>query len=407
MRGRATLFASAVFAVALTSVSYAQLPADNIIMRVRHICNGGQGGALTAAVDFRPRTNMWPGAEGRIGGFAITFTYTSSKLVLNGVSPRYEQGYWGNPYRSQSFGPSAWFNQHANTGNPGQALPVTSSYFEPSTNCAGNPLNDGFFELMRYSMTIGATVNGTVDLGLYDVQPYNTSPYQQNVQMSAIFSPDITTNLNDSTLMTIGLLVPVELAAFNATARPDGSIMLTWHTASEAMNRGFEVQRGDGATFQPIGFLDGHGTTTEPHDYTFVDRTPSDAARDGLVFYRLKQIDTDGTESFSEIVSEQVLPGAVALGQNYPNPVSAGTSTTIPYTLAVPATVSLAVYNTMGERVATLVDTQSRQGGRHSAEWNLRSDDGAMLPSGTYFVRFSARMGSEEMSFNRQVSIIR
>ena len=407
MRGTATLFASAVLAVVMTSVAYAQLPADNIIMRVRHICNQGQGGSLTAAVDFKPRTNMWPGAEGRIGGYSITFTFTSTKLVFNGVSVRYDQNYWGSPYRSQSFGSSAWFNQHANTGNPANALPVTSTYFSPSTNCAGNPLNDGFFEIMRYDMTIMATVNGTVDLGLYDVQPYNTAPYYQNVQMSAIFSPDVTTNLNDSTEMDIGLLVPVELAAFNATSRADGSIMLTWHTESEAMNRGFEVQRGDGSNFEVIGFVDGHGSSTEPHDYTFIDRQPSASTRDGLVFYRLKQYDTDGTTSYSEIVSSQVLPGTIALEQNYPNPVAAGTATIIPYTLAVPATVTLAVYNTMGGLVATLVDNQSRQSGRHSVEWDLRSNMGNTLPSGTYFLRFVAQAGNEVLTQSRQISIIR
>ncbi|MDX9758199.1 MAG: T9SS type A sorting domain-containing protein [Bacteroidota bacterium] len=406
MRNSATLLAIVIAISWSTPLTAQIISADNIIIRVRPVCNEGQGGALLAAVEMKPRTNMWAPNFGRIGGFSIVFTYTAAKLVLQGVGQRYETGYWGSPYRSQAFGSSAWFNQHAHSGNPNSALPVSDQYFTPALDCQGQPLNDGFFELMYYQMTIGATVNGTVNLGLYDVQAYQTFPYQQNVNHTAIFNAELTLNNNDSTEQVIDLLIPVELSAFNVTARPDGSMLLTWRTETETSNLGFEVERGDGEHFERVGFVAGHGTTTDAHDYTWVDPEPTAARADNLVYYRLKQIDTDGTSAYSAAQPGELLPATFGLGQSYPNPASVGTDISIPYTLAVPATVHLAVYNTMGQLVATLADGMERQSGRHVAKWNVQSASAA-LPAGVYFVRFAAEFGGERVSDMRQISILR
>ncbi|MBE0643545.1 MAG: T9SS type A sorting domain-containing protein [Bacteroidetes bacterium] len=406
MRKTATLLAVAIVVLCTVSAN-AQVSADNIIMRVRTVCNSGQGGTLLASFEIKPLTNMWAPNYGRIGGFSVVFTYTSTKLVLQGVGQRYEPGYWGSPYRSQAFGSSAWFNQHAHSGNPGSALPVEAQYFNPASDCQGNPLNDGFFEIMYYQMNIGVTANGTVNLGLYDVQAYQTFPYQQNVNHTAIFNADLTLNNNDSTEVVIGLLIPVELAAFNVTARPDGKMLLSWHTETETSNLGFEIERGDGENFERIGFVAGRGTTTEAHTYSWIDDAPVTSRSDNLVYYRLKQIDTDGTSSYSEAHPAEILPTFIGLEQNYPNPLMVGTSTSIPFTLSVPASVDMAVYNAMGQKIATLVDGVERQAGHHVSKWNARSDQGELLPAGVYFVRFSAEIGGERISDMKQISLIR
>ncbi len=407
MRIHATLLA-VVLLILSTITSQAQiLPADNIIMRVRQVCNQGQGGSLTASFEIKPRTNMWPPNFGRIGGFSVVFTFTSSKLQFNGASQRYNPNYWGGAFRSAAFGSSAWFSQHASTGNVNNALPVSDQYFSATTDCTGNPLNDEFFEIMRYSMTVMPTANGTVDLGLYDIQPYNTSGYMQEVQMTAIFAPDLLTNKNDSVRLAIGLIIPVELAAFNVTARPDGSSMLTWHTETETENLGFEVERGDGENFERIGFVPGRGTTTEAHDYTFIDPNPVSTRTDRIVAYRLKQIDIDGTHAYSDIQTTQIIPGFIGLEAAYPNPVSAGARVEIPYTLAVPASVTLQIYNSIGQRVALLQDQTERQAGRHVINWNTFDEAGQALPSGSYFVRFDASVGSEVIRGMRQLSVVR
>ncbi|MCB2205185.1 hypothetical protein KQI65_10580 [bacterium] len=407
MRKAATLLAVAIAVLFTTSLQAQIVTADNVIMRIRSVCNQGQGGSLVASLDIYPRSHAWAPPYGRIGGFSSVFTFTSSKLVFQGASQRYNTGYWGAPYRSQAFGTSAWFNQHAHTGNPGSALPVTDQYFTVTKDCQGNDLNDGFYELMRYEMTILPTVNGTVTLGLYDARPYKTINYQQNVQMSCIFNADLTLNVNDSVEIVQGLVIPVDLSAFNVTGRADGSMMLSWRTETETSNLGFEIERGDGVNFQQIGFVHGNGTTTEANTYTWIDENPVATGNSNVVYYRLRQVDTDGTSMYSEIQSAEIQPNMVALEQTYPSPVPVGKGTNIPFTLAVPGTVHLAVYNSLGQCVATLLDGELRQAGRHVIEWNTRGSNGAALTAGMYFVRFSTNIGGEEINASQQLAVIR
>ena len=117
----------------------------------------------------------------------------------------------------------------------------------------------------------------------------------------------------------IGILVyttvPVELISF--TAMSEGNqVRLSWTTVTETNNKGFEIERrlteGEWST---IGYVEGHGTITEPKEYTFNDKQPVR----GKSYYRLKQIDYDGTTKTYEAV--EVKYGEklkYELGQNYP-----------------------------------------------------------------------------------------
>ncbi len=70
-----------------------------------------------------------------------------------------------------------------------------------------------------------------------------------------------------------------------------------------------------------------------------------------------------------------------------PNPVSK--STQIQYSLQAPGRVNLAVFNILGQQMATLVDG-NQTAGSHSVSWRLRDDRGSMVPNGVYFVKLSA-----------------
>ena len=101
-------------------------------------------------------------------------------------------------------------------------------------------------------------------------------------------------------------------------------IVITWRTESEQNAFGFEIQRSiNDEQYQRIGFVRANGTTATPHDYQYVDQniTP------GTYFYRLKQIDMDGTFEYSysiEIVYGK--PASFRLNQNYPNPFNPNTT---------------------------------------------------------------------------------
>ena len=94
--------------------------------------------------------------------------------------------------------------------------------------------------------------------------------------------------------------LPVVLTGF-AGQRLGTAVLLSWHTASEQHNDGFAIQRrpAAGATFEPIGFVAGGATTAQASGYTFRDA----AAPAGLVYYRLRQLDQDGTATYSPVIA--------------------------------------------------------------------------------------------------------
>jgi hypothetical protein len=93
-------------------------------------------------------------------------------------------------------------------------------------------------------------------------------------------------------------VLPVELTQFGAKVAGQEAI-LSWATASEKNNQGFDIERSlDGTDFQKIGFVKGNGTTNLPQQYTYTD-----ASVQSITYYRLKQVDTDGKFEYSKVVS--------------------------------------------------------------------------------------------------------
>jgi len=173
-------------------------------------------------------------------------------------------------------------------------------------------------------------------------------------------------------------IVPVELTSFTASANL-GAVELSWITATETNNRGFEVQRSAGGEFETIAFVEGHGTTTQTNAYSYTDKTVGT----GSYSYRLKQVDFDGTFEYSNIVEVNVpAPAEFALDQNYPNPFNP--STKIAFRLAVDSKVSLKIFDVLGQEIASLVNGNLVAGG-HSVDF-----DASSLNSGVYLYRIEA-----------------
>jgi len=177
-------------------------------------------------------------------------------------------------------------------------------------------------------------------------------------------------------------IIPVELSTFAANV-VDGEVVVTWSTASELNNSGFELERLLDADWQKVAFIQGKGTTTEQSDYSYVDKFRFESYQ-GAVQYRLKQIDFDGTVSYSHVISVDVdfTPREFALFQNYPNPFNPATS--IQYALATDEFVSLKVYDMIGNEVATLVSEQQSAG---SYDVNFNASN---LSSGLYIYSITA-----------------
>ncbi|MAT39940.1 MAG: hypothetical protein CL946_10090 [Ectothiorhodospiraceae bacterium] len=179
-------------------------------------------------------------------------------------------------------------------------------------------------------------------------------------------------------------IIPVELSAF--TAHVSGNIVtLRWTTETETNNAGFEVQPSpDGEAFSTAAFIKGRGTTVLRNDYSYQDEI------DDVTFYRLKQIDFDGSFEFSPTVrSVPALPSDASLEQNYPNPFSASTSVT--FTLDRDAEITLTIHDALGRKVRTLASERVERG-KHTYTWDGTSDEGKTLPPGMYM--YTLRTGT-------------
>ena len=138
--------------------------------------------------------------------------------------------------------------------------------------------------------------------------------------------------------------LPVELARFTATAQGNDA-RLEWVTASEKNSARFEVEASaDGTAFRRIGTVPALGTSTQPHTYHLLDPAIARYAA-SPVYYRLRQVDADGTAAYSPVRAVAVNGPATGLAL-FPNPTTRATT----LTGAQPGTV-VTVYDALGRQV--------------------------------------------------------
>ncbi|MFZ1279501.1 MAG: T9SS type A sorting domain-containing protein, partial [Ignavibacteriaceae bacterium] len=122
---------------------------------------------------------------------------------------------------------------------------------------------------------------------------------------------------------------------------------------------GFEIERSlDKTSWATIGFREGKGTTSEPQQYSYSDNLSYIST--SKLFYRLKQLDFNGTFEYSKIVEVEITPTNFSLAQNYPNPFNPSTS--IQYAISSGQLVTLKVYDVLGKEIATLVNEEKSVG---------------------------------------------
>jgi Secretion system C-terminal sorting domain len=118
-------------------------------------------------------------------------------------------------------------------------------------------------------------------------------------------------NANNIVVNITGSVLPVELLAFKAQ-NTEGGNLLTWQTANEINNKGFQIERGfDGKTFETIGFVQAKGVNSA---YSFTDKGPL-----SINYYRLRQMDNDGKETVSKVVTVNLQQKGFSV-KAYPNP---------------------------------------------------------------------------------------
>ncbi len=140
--------------------------------------------------------------------------------------------------------------------------------------------------------------------------------------------------------------LPIELSHFEAACL-NGAVQIEWVTQSETDNDYFTLERtADGVVFETVMIIDGAGTTSQASFYSAFDEDPLD----GISFYRLKQTDMDGTETFSDMISVDCELNTSLGVTVFPNP-SSGDNTLIQIKTEAETVVSVSVVNALGERL--------------------------------------------------------
>jgi DNA-binding beta-propeller fold protein YncE len=186
-----------------------------------------------------------------------------------------------------------------------------------------------------------------------------------------------TANYGNSTVSKItgAAVLPVELLSFSGKFLLNdkgGSNLLTWQTASEVNNKGFEVERLNGNDWQTLGFVNGNNKAAT---YNFTDNAPLPTS-----YYRLRQMDNDGKETLSKVISIATVDthGRVYL-RAYPS------VTTGILTLETVEGVDFQVINLLGQQVL-------------SGKTNGQRLDVSRLSQGTYVLK----VGTEVAKFVKQ-----
>ncbi len=188
---------------------------------------------------------------------------------------------------------------------------------------------------------------------------------------------------DNTTVWALGLFenapnipLPVELSSFTAWLSED-KVKLNWITETEVDNYGFDVERKvNNDEWNRLGFVAGNGNTNTKKYYSFIDNSFSGG---NVFYYRLKQIDTDGSFEYSKIVGVETNPTSFSLSQNYPNPFNP--LTTIRYSIPKGDAVVIEVFDMLGNEVSTLVN-EEKEKGVYSVSF-----DASNFASGIYFYR--------------------
>jgi len=172
-------------------------------------------------------------------------------------------------------------------------------------------------------------------------------------------------------------VLPVELTEFSGIE--DGcKNILVWMTASEDNNDRFEIEKSqDGQTFVAIGSVAGRGNSTQSQFYQFIDSNPGK-----LNYYRLRQIDFDGTETLSEVfnMTNSCLAGGLKSGivKIFPNPL-------------ITDQLSVKLIAEEKEQVIDIVNQNGKVLRRMSLELEIGINtirvDMASFPAGIYYIK--------------------
>ena len=190
-----------------------------------------------------------------------------------------------------------------------------------------------------------------------------------------------------------GEALPVDLISLTADPINNTFIMVSWATASEQGNKGFEVQRStDGINFTTIGWVDGNGTTDVQNNYSYNDNTVEPNV---VYYYRLNQVNLNGVGTLTYIVSAEITSGpSITVSEWMPNPTTGAIRLVVNTTEQLPTSVKF--YDILGKMVISSENQAAF--GTNTFDFDLSS-----LTDGTYTA--SIRVGTN--TYSKKVVLVK
>lgn len=209
-------------------------------------------------------------------------------------------------------------------------------------------------------------------------------PVPATITLPCAFAFEADVSIQGGTNCVDRSFFPVELTNFEANSNSNGQVQLNWETASELENQGFEIERSrEGKKWETLDFVKGVGTTFDVQQYDWIDMKPY---TQGLNYYRLKQIDFDGTTDYSEIVVAELKPNKEDL-LVVPNPANDFLNLQLG---DVTKEVSVAIYNSGNQLMKSFPIFIE------NSDISLDISD---LPNGIYWIMVSSRNTRQQTKF--------
>lgn len=232
-----------------------------------------------------------------------------------------------------------------NPGNGGKTAPAITGVTTTSTT--GTGINGETIHV--YSNVTCTTCQGETYLGTTTVAGGVWTVTHVSVAAPYNNSATATNGTQGTSQFTCNFTLPVELVYFKAKAQGDAAL-LTWATAMEKNNAAFVIERSqDGKDFEAIGNKAGQGNTLQITNYNFTDSHPYS----GVTYYRLKQVDFDGTQTYSSI--QAVYFESATDFYLFPNPAT----NEVNVVLGSDASYDIHVYSNLGVEVQHLRTTKN------------------------------------------------
>ncbi|MCA8829181.1 LamG-like jellyroll fold domain-containing protein [Hymenobacter pini] len=316
------------------------------IRQLRHLTLSGGENGLVSYLQFNENgaTTTLDGVSGAVGTLTGASRVTSTAPVGAGTSNLQSVSATGN----YTFTGTNVAINFTSAGSTPYDVVVTRLEGTP----LGTPVTDpnlrsthtrAYWIVDRYSTsTFSASITYTLDQGLISAgdaaAPANLKLYKRGSNSDGAFDAPISATAANAVASTVTFPVnsfsqtfigtygssplPVELVRFTAERKGNDALLL-WATAQERNNAYFEVESSvDGRTFRAVGRVTGQGSSNQGRAYSLTDQNLGRYGR-ALIYYRLRQVDTDGTTAYSGVQTVQIPRVATDLTVSvFPNPTA-------------------------------------------------------------------------------------